>query len=107
MNITVSRLEQYPSLEPTGYAVGFNCSCTNGRSFYTDTVVSFDNAETDEEALAAALEVLGESIQSRCDSLSKLPQLPEPVDRPASELLGDDVTSQLPEPEVDEVVDED
>ena len=47
MNITVSRLEQYPSLEPTGYAVGFNCLCPNGRSFYTDTVVSFDVAENE------------------------------------------------------------
>ena len=95
MNITVSRLEQYPSLEPTGYAVGFNCSCENGRSFYTDTVVSFDDASDDDAALAAALEVLGESIQSRCDVLSELPQLPEPGDRPPSELLGADVSDQF------------
>jgi hypothetical protein len=95
MNITVSRLEQYPSLEPTGYAVGFNCLCPNGRSFYTDTVVSFDVAENDEDALAAGLEALGESIVSRCAALSELPELPDPVDRPASELIGSDVTDSL------------
>jgi hypothetical protein len=95
MNVTVTRLEHYPSREPTGYAVGFTCNCANGRSFYTDTTVSYDDASDDEEAVSAALESIGENIQSRCDAMSQLPQLPDEVERPPSELLGNDVSDQF------------
>jgi hypothetical protein len=73
--ITVVRLEQYPSDEPTGWAVGFNVVCSNGRSFYIDTVVNFEKAQTDEEAVKVALENLREQIQQRINELEKKPLL--------------------------------
>ena len=91
MNIKVSRLNQHPADEPTGFAVGFTCECVNGRSFYTDTHVSFDDASSDDEAVTVALDRLGESIQSRCDGLEA-----------KSSLLGVDVTDQLSAPVVDD-----
>jgi len=85
MTLTVSRLEKYPAEEPTGWAVGLVCECaSNGKSFYTDTVVSFDDAADDEAAVAKALEVLGESINARHDVM---------MDK--SGLLGTDVSDQL------------
>jgi len=71
--ITVVRLEQYPAEEPTGWAVGFNVMSSNGRSFYVDTVVSFDKAKTDEDAVNVALQELNEQIKSRVEDLEKKP----------------------------------
>jgi len=73
--ITVVRLEQYPPDEPTGWAVGFNVVCSNGRSFYIDTVIGFDKAKTDEEAVNIALQDLKETIQNRVNELEKKPAL--------------------------------
>lgn len=73
--ITVVRFEQYPPDEPTGWAVGFNVTCNNGRSFYIDTVVGFDKSQTDEEAVNVALEELRETIQNRVNELEKKPAL--------------------------------
>jgi hypothetical protein len=69
--ITVVRLEQYPPEEPTGWAVGFSVLCSNGRSFYVDTVVDFSKAKTDEEAVEVALEELKDQINSRVSELEK------------------------------------
>jgi hypothetical protein len=84
MNITVARLEQYPNDQPTGWAVGFNVVANNDRSFYVDTVVSFDDAESDEDAVDNALSTLSEGINSRVDALEGV-----------SSLLGTDVTDKL------------
>jgi hypothetical protein len=73
--VTVVRLEQYPPEEPAGWAVGFNVVCSNGRSFYIDTIVSFDKAETDEEAVEVALQELREQIESRVRELEKKPSM--------------------------------
>jgi hypothetical protein len=69
--ITVVRVEQYPPEEPIGWAIGFHVVCSNGRSFYIDTVVSFDKAQTDEEAVNIALQDLKETIQNRVNELEK------------------------------------
>jgi hypothetical protein len=69
--ITVVRLEQYPPEEPTGWAVGFNVMCSNGRSFYIDTVVEFSKAKTDEEAVNVALEELRDQISGGVRELEK------------------------------------
>ena len=69
--ITVVRIEQYPSEEPVGWAVGFNVVCANGRSFYIDTVVDFSKAKTDEEAVEVALQELKDQISSRVSELEK------------------------------------
>lgn len=83
-SLTVSRLDRYPSDEPMGWAVGFTCECDNGRSFYVDTVVSFDDADTDEEAVNHGLSVLKDDINSRCVTESE-----------KSSLLGTDVMDLL------------
>ena len=85
MNVKVTRLEQYPPEEPNGWAVGFLCTCTNNdRGFYTDTIVSFDDADSDEDAVNVALDSLKESITDRCEALDA-----------KSPLLGIDVTDRL------------
>jgi hypothetical protein len=73
--ITVVRFEQYPPEEPTGWAVGFNVVCSNGRTFYIDTVVSFDRAKTDEEAVEVALEELKEQIERMIREFEKKPSV--------------------------------
>lgn len=95
MKLTVSRLEAYPAEEPTGRAVGFVCECDNGRSFYVDTVVSFDDGASDEDAVTKALESLGENILAQRAALEA-----------KSALVGSDVSDQLVEPVVDDVVDD-
>ena len=99
MKLTVSRLEAYPADEPTGRAVGFVCECVNGRSFYVDTVVSFADAGTDDQALDKALQVLGDKINAQCTALEA-----------KSALVGEDVSSRLSDDDVavdDVVVDDD
>jgi hypothetical protein len=51
--------------------VGFNVICVNGRSFYVETQVLFDEAQTDEEAVSVALEKLREEIRSKVEELEK------------------------------------
>ena len=67
--ITIARLEQYPAEEPTGHCVGFTVTTTNGKSFYTDTVIPFTDADDDDKAVAAAYEGLKDSINSRVEAL--------------------------------------
>ena len=69
--IIVVRLEPYPSDEPTGWAVGFNVVCDNGRTFYVDAPVSYDEAKSDEEAVNKAYEKLKESIDTQVKELEK------------------------------------
>lgn len=84
MKLTVSRLEAYPADEPTGRAIGFVCECSNGRSFYVDTVVSFADAGSDEDALDKALEVLSDNINAQCTALEA-----------KSALVGSDVSDRI------------
>ena len=96
-HIVVSRLEKYPNDEPTGWAVGFHCTADNDRSFFVDTVVSFEDAADDEAAVTFALEALGDQIGLQLDDLNS-----------KSALLGSEVS--LPHDDHDdhddEVVDE-
>jgi len=71
MKIVVSRLEQYPEDEPTSWAVGFNVTAENDRSFYVDTTIGFDKADNDSDAVDAALAGLKKSINSRVTALNK------------------------------------
>jgi len=80
-NIIIAKLESYPSDEPTGWAVGFNVTCDNGRTFYIDTPVSYDEAKTDEEAVDKAYEKLKESIDTQIKELEeKSPLLGKKID---------------------------
>jgi len=67
----VVKLEQYPLDEPQGSVVGFNVVCNNGRSFYMETEVLFDEAQSDEDAVNIALEKLREVVYSKIDELEK------------------------------------
>jgi hypothetical protein len=83
-SLTVSRLEKYPAEEPNSWAVGLVCECDNGRSFYTDCTVSFEDAADDDAAVTEALVRLKDSIMSRCTDLDS-----------KSALIGNDVLGQL------------
>ena len=50
----VTRLDQYPAENPTGWAVGFTVTTDNNRSFYRDTVISFTDADSDNLAIDLA-----------------------------------------------------
>jgi len=69
--IIVVRFEPYPPDEPTGWVVGFNVICSNSRTFYVDTSISYNEATTDEEAVNKAYERLKESIDRRVAELEK------------------------------------
>lgn len=72
MEIKIAKFELYPKEEPTGYAVGFNVTTTNGRSFYTDTPISFDEIptdSTDEEIIQIGYDKLKDGITSRVQQL--------------------------------------
>ena len=83
-SLSVSRLQKYPENEPVGWAIGFVCECDNGRSFYVDTVVSFDDADDEDVAVDKALETLSEGLMSRCAA-----------EDAKSSLIGVDVTDRL------------
>jgi len=83
-SLNVSRLEQYPTEDPHGWAVGFICECDNGRSFYVDTVVSFEDADDQDSAIDVALESVKEGVMSRCTQEDE-----------KSALLGIDVIDRL------------
>ena len=50
----VTRLEHYPKDNPVGWAVGFTVETSNGRSFYKDTTVSYQDAGNDNLAIDLA-----------------------------------------------------
>ena len=50
----VTRLDQYPAEDPTGWAVGFTVTTDNNRSFYRDTVIPFTEADNDNLAIDLA-----------------------------------------------------
>jgi len=78
--LTVSRLDKYPTENPTGWAVGFVVTCNNGRQFYIDTVVPFTEAATDEEAVNVAKTRLAEQIQAQVAALeAKSPLLGQDI----------------------------
>ena len=72
MEIKIAKFELYPKEEPTGYAVGFNVTTTNGRSFYSDIPVLFDEISTDstdEEIIQIGYDKLKDGITSRVQQL--------------------------------------
>ena len=67
--IIISKLIKYPAEEPTGFAVGFTVTTESNRTFYIDTLVSFDLATTDEQAVAIAYTNLQATIASQVAAL--------------------------------------
>ena len=65
MTKIIVRLEPYPLDEPTGWTVGFNVTCDNGRTFYVDVPNSYDEAKSDKETVNKAYEKLKENVERR------------------------------------------
>ena len=78
MKLKVVKYELYPTMEPTGYAVGFDVRLENGRSFFAHTIVDFEGlegGETDEEITQIAYEQLEAQIADRAGELSYVPSV--------------------------------
>ena len=74
MRIKIIKFTPYPKEDPTGYAVGFDVVLPNGRGFYIDTAIPFDELETestDEEITAKAYNKLKERIDARAEELNE------------------------------------
>ena len=67
----VTRLDQYPVEDPTGWAVGFTVTTDNGRSFYRDTVIPFTDAANDNLAIDLAYGRLSSKLQMLTTSYEK------------------------------------
>jgi len=67
----VTRLDQYPAEDPTGWAVGFTVTTDNNRSFYRDTVISFIEATSDNLAIDLAYGRLRQKLYSLTASYEK------------------------------------
>ena len=52
--IRVTRLDHYPVDNPVSWAIGFTVETSNGRSFYKDTTVSYQEAGNDNLAIDLA-----------------------------------------------------
>lgn len=78
MLVTIAKFELYPETDPTGYAVGFNITLDNGRSFYRDTVVVLGEAaktSDDEEIIAIGWDQLFNDIIDEKNRLEGKSQL--------------------------------
>jgi uncharacterized membrane protein YgcG len=66
-DVRLTKFEQYPAEEPTGWAVGFTVEMPNGASKYRDVTVAFDAADlptdpTEEDIVAEAWGRIGTSF---------------------------------------------
>ena len=52
--IRVTRLDHYPVDNPVSWAIGFTVETSNGKSFYKDTTVSYQEAGNDNLAIDLA-----------------------------------------------------
>lgn len=71
VEIRVARVEIYPPEEPTGWAIGFTVTCRNRRSFYIDTIVNYNEATSDEDAVNIAIEKLRDKINEKVEECKK------------------------------------
>jgi len=71
MKFVIAKFELYPSTNPTGYAVGFDVTTSNGRNFYRDTVVSLESClgKTDEEIISLAYSALETNIMGEVNQI--------------------------------------
>ena len=73
MQITIAKFHLYPQEDPSGYAVGFNVTASNGRSFYTDTIIPLTETQgkTDDQIVSMAYEQLQQGITDRVTTLEQ------------------------------------
>jgi hypothetical protein len=73
MVIKIVKFQQYPADNPTGIAVGFKITFENDRSEYIDTVVDLDL--TEDEAIAAAWDVVKDTVDTMKETTGALPKI--------------------------------
>ena len=82
--LVVSRLQNYPVESPQSWVVGFTVTSNNNRSFFIDTSVSYDEAQSDTDAVDLAYKKLKPTIDSRLKNLeieqNIVGQIYEPVE---------------------------
>lgn len=72
MKIIIVKYSNYPQENPHSYAVGFDISLQNGRGFYVDTLVNYDDIESgmsDTEVSTIAYNQLEEDIEKKVNQL--------------------------------------
>ena len=99
MKITVAKFCLYPSEDPSGHAVGFNVEASNGRAFYTDTVIPLTESQgkTDDQIISMAYEELKTNITFRVGELEQRSSLLGQAWTPVDERLPDDPEQPIEE----------
>ena len=69
--IVVSRLQNYPVESPQSWVVGFTVTSDNNRSFFIDTSVGYDKANSDKEAVDVAYNNLKTIIDQKLENLKE------------------------------------
>jgi hypothetical protein len=67
--ITVTKLIQYPPINPDKWIVGFTTDVGNGNSFYLETSVGLTSASTSQEVVDIALNQLANTINNQIASM--------------------------------------
>jgi hypothetical protein len=90
--IKVTKLIQYPPINPDKWIVGFTTDVGNGNQFYLETSVSLTSASTSQEAVNAGLSQLANTINNQIASMqTESPLLGSTVELPTtktSEAIG-------------------
>jgi hypothetical protein len=73
--ITVTKIIQYPPVNPDKWIVGFTTDVGNGNQFYLETSVSLTSASTSQEAVNTALNQLANTINNQIASMQTAPPL--------------------------------
>ena len=67
--IKISRLESFPSENPTGWVIGFTIEVDESKNFYDVTTVSFEEANEESEAVDVAYTKLKTSIEKKIETV--------------------------------------
>lgn len=98
MLVKIIKYELYPKENPIGYAVGFNITTNNNRSFYRDVVISLDQdfeEGTELEIVGLAWNNLKEGILEEVSRLENIPQILGGVWSPDdSTIIGGEIEDQ-------------
>lgn len=100
MKAKVVKLEPYPEINPIGIAVGFNLIFDNGRTSYIDTIV--DLSLHGDEIISEAWEGLTEEVETRQNSIGKLPSALGSIWSPSTGIIDQDEEDTLEDYDTEE-----
>ena len=72
MKVKIVKISLFPKEQPTGYDIGFEITMKNGRFFYRDVIVPFEDTvddPIDEEVVEVAWDILEEEILEKVKEL--------------------------------------